>query len=94
MAVAPRQLAGHEQLHAGVKALRDLREAADARVLEHGDPPFGLLGGDEPAGLEQKRADVAVEAPQRRHARGSGSGGTRRLSTSQSGARFFWSIRA
>ena len=70
-------LAWHQQLHAGVKALRDLREGAEARVLENGDSPLGLFGGDEPASLEEQRTDIAIEAPQAGTHAGCGSGGTR-----------------
>ena len=61
-----RDLAGQDQLQAGVERLGDARLAAQRRVLEHQDTPLGLLGADQPAGLEHVRPDLVVAEEHRR----------------------------
>ena len=78
--VTRRNLAGQDQLQAGVQAVGDRRRAAQTRVLHHQHAPLSFTGGDEAAGLHQVRAHLLV-APQRRHA---GRGRCRRHQVAES----------
>ena len=80
VAVARRNLAGQDQLQAGVQTVGDRRRAAQSRVLHHQHTPLRFAGGDEAAGLHQVRAHLLV-APQRRHA---GRGRCRRHQAAES----------
>ena len=68
VAVRRRHLARQDQLQPGVERLGDARAAAQRRVLEHQDASLGLLGGDQPAGLQHVLAHLVV-APERRRDR-------------------------
>ncbi|MCY1309916.1 hypothetical protein D9M70_600580 [compost metagenome] len=60
MAMAGRDLAGQDQLQAGVQALRDAGLAGQAGVLQDEHAPHGFLGADERAGGHDVVAYVVV----------------------------------
>ena len=66
VAMRRRDLAGQDQLQAGVERLREARLAAQRRVLENEDAPLGFLGGDQPAGFHDVLADRVVAEVDRR----------------------------
>ena len=63
--VCGRDLARQHELHAGVEVGGDLRLAAQAGILEDQHAALGLLGGDQAAGLDHRRANLG-ERPRRR----------------------------
>ena len=87
VAVGGRDLAGEDELEAGVEARRDGGGARHARILQDQHAALGLLGADQVAGAEQqvaRRARRASDAPAPAER---GVGVTRAWSTSQSGWR-------
>jgi hypothetical protein len=70
VAVAGRDLARKDQLQPGIECSRDRGRAAQPRVLEHQDAPFGLAGGDQRAAASMIEAGSPRSAtgPQRRRA--------------------------
>ena len=56
--VRGRDLTGQHQLDAGIEVGRDLRLAAQARILEDEHATLGFFRGDEAAGLDHRLANV------------------------------------